>query len=68
MKTANKVLLPLAITIDTVRMVNAVRKDIKKGKPKNTIKTASSIAGGWGGGYGGTSFIFCMQSNHNSIF
>jgi hypothetical protein len=49
-------LLPIAIAIDTVRIGNAVVKDIKEGNPNNTIKTVSSVAGGWGGGYGG---MFC---------
>lgn len=51
-------LLPVAIAIDTIRIGNAVVKDIKKGNPKNTVKTVSSVAAGWGCGYGGMFSIF----------
>ncbi|PIO73785.1 hypothetical protein TELCIR_04226 [Teladorsagia circumcincta] len=52
---ANKVLLPAAIAIDSVRLGMSIQQDIDEDNtlPKNTAKSASSIAGGWGAGYGG---------------
>uniref|UniRef100_A0A914PQH9 Glycine zipper domain-containing protein n=1 Tax=Panagrolaimus davidi TaxID=227884 RepID=A0A914PQH9_9BILA len=55
MQSVNKILLPIAIAIDTARIGHAVYKDYKnddlKKKPKETIKTTSSVAGGWSGGF-----------------
>lgn len=52
-KSVNKVLLPLAITLDAIRIGRAIQKDRRKKTTKSTVKAASSVAGGWGGGFGG---------------
>uniref|UniRef100_A0A914XYZ1 Uncharacterized protein n=1 Tax=Panagrolaimus superbus TaxID=310955 RepID=A0A914XYZ1_9BILA len=49
----NKVAVPVAIAIDTVRIVYAVYKDIGNGTSRNIVETGAGIAGGWSGGYGG---------------
>jgi hypothetical protein len=55
MQKVNKVALPIAIALDTVRLGNAIYQDVKRddGKPKQTVKTAASVAGGWVGGAAG---------------
>uniref|UniRef100_A0A914DX01 Uncharacterized protein n=1 Tax=Acrobeloides nanus TaxID=290746 RepID=A0A914DX01_9BILA len=57
MQKTNKVMLPVAIVLDTARVVWAIKNDIKSNgnlrKPKETIKTVGSVAGGWGGGLAG---------------
>ena len=55
MQKVNKVALPVAIALDTVRFGCAVYNDLnrKDGKPKQTVKTGASIAGGWTGGIAG---------------
>lgn len=53
MNKVNKVAIPLAIAIDTVRTGIAVASDIKKGTTRNTVSTVANVAGGWAGGYGG---------------
>ncbi|VDO06776.1 unnamed protein product [Haemonchus placei] len=54
-RVANKMLLPAAIAIDSVRLGMSIQQDIDQENkiPKNTVKSASSIAGGWSAGYGG---------------
>ncbi|XGW20666.1 hypothetical protein V3C99_004000 [Haemonchus contortus] len=54
-RVANKMLLPAAIAIDSVRLGMSIQQDIDQDNtiPTNTVKSASSIAGGWGAGYGG---------------
>ncbi|UYZ61204.1 RHS repeat-associated core domain-containing protein [Hymenobacter latericus] len=46
-----KVVKPLAIATDVVRIGNAVYQD--NGIGTNTIKTSASVAGGWAGAWGG---------------
>lgn len=53
MNKANKVLLPLAVTVDVVRTGKSMYDDNKHNTTRNTIKTAAEIGGDWGGGYGG---------------
>jgi len=57
MQHANKVIVPLEIAMNTVRIGSAIYDDFgtnkKKKRPKKTIKTTASVAGGWGGGIGG---------------
>jgi len=55
MQKVNKVALPIAIALDTVRLGNAIYQDVKRddGKPKQTVKTAASVTGGWVGGAAG---------------
>ncbi|CAF3418412.1 unnamed protein product, partial [Rotaria sp. Silwood2] len=55
MKIVNKLALPIAITLDGVRLGCAVYDDLERddGKPKQTIKTGVSIVGGWTGGIAG---------------
>lgn len=55
MQKVNKVALPIAVVLDTVRLGCAVYDDIERndGKPKQTVKTGASIAGGWTGGVAG---------------
>ncbi|KAA0190149.1 hypothetical protein FBUS_11003 [Fasciolopsis buskii] len=50
---ANKVLVPVAIAMDTVTLGLAVREDVKNGTSRNSVSTAVGIAGGFGGAYGG---------------
>ncbi|VDO31922.1 unnamed protein product, partial [Haemonchus placei] len=54
-RVASKMLMPAAIAIDSVRLGMSIQQDIDQDNkiPKNTVKSASSIAGGWGAGYGG---------------
>ena len=55
MRTINKVALPVAIVLDSVRLGCAIYDDVKRddGKVKQTVKTGASIAGGWTGGAAG---------------
>ncbi|CAF1486319.1 unnamed protein product [Rotaria sordida] len=55
MQIVNKLALPIAITLDGVRLGCAVYDDLERddGKPKQTIKTGASIVGGWTGGIAG---------------
>lgn len=53
MKGVNKVMLPVAIIVDTARVGCNVYQDVKRGTSRNTVTTAASVAGGWGGGFGG---------------
>ncbi|XP_065336736.1 uncharacterized protein LOC135937512 [Cloeon dipterum] len=50
-----KVALPIALTVDTVRVGCAIGKDIKQGDTycHQTVKTVSSTASSWAGGFGG---------------
>ncbi|KAK5977026.1 hypothetical protein GCK32_022823, partial [Trichostrongylus colubriformis] len=59
----DKVLMPAAIAIDSVRLGMSIQQDIDEDNavPKNTVKSASSIAGGWGAGYGGKSRRRCSS-------
>ena len=52
MQKVNKVALPVAIASDAARLGCAIHNDFtrKDGKPKQTVKTGASIAGGWTGG------------------
>ncbi|KAI1726959.1 hypothetical protein Ddc_04237 [Ditylenchus destructor] len=56
---ASKVLLPLTLVLETVRVGSALYKDLtnEKKELRNTASAVSSIAGGWvggaAGGYGG---------------
>jgi hypothetical protein len=52
-KGANKVLLPVAIAMDTVQAGMAVYDDVNHGTSRNTVESAISIAGGWVGGNAG---------------
>lgn len=49
----NKVVVPVAIAIDTVRVGVSVYKDNSNGTTRNTVETVASVVGGWGGGFGG---------------
>lgn len=52
----NKVATPLAIigvAIDSYRIGSSACEDYEKGSTRNTTKTVATVAGGWGGGYGG---------------
>jgi len=55
MKTANKVLVPVAIAMDVVQGGVAIAEDFDNGTTRNTVETSASIAGGWGGGFAGAS-------------
>ena len=46
MKTANKVLLPVAIAMDVVQVGIAIAGDIDNSTSRNTVETSASIAGG----------------------
>lgn len=50
----NKYIVPVAITIDTIRTGCSVIRDCKHGTSRNTVETVASIAGGWGMGYAGS--------------
>ena len=43
----NKVAVPVAIAIDTVRVGSALVGDIKNDTTRNTVKTATTVAAGW---------------------
>lgn len=55
LEAANKIAIPLAVTIDSVRLVSAINEDIRTEGTlgPRTLQTGASVAGGWGGAYGG---------------
>ncbi|CAF5153161.1 unnamed protein product [Rotaria sp. Silwood1] len=56
MEKVNKVALPVAMALDTIRFSCAIYDDSKRGdkKQKQTKLTVTSIVGGWIGGAAGT--------------
>ena len=44
-KTANKVLLPIAIAVDVYQGGKAIVKDVDRGTSRNTVETTARIAG-----------------------
>lgn len=51
--TANKILLPVAVTVDVIRTGKSIYDDNKHNTSRNTTKTVGGIGGAWGGGFGG---------------
>jgi hypothetical protein len=45
--------MPVAIAVDVLQTGVSVYNDGKHGTTRNTVETVASVAGGWGGGYGG---------------
>lgn len=53
LKTANKVLLPVAIAVDAISIGRGIKNDYDNGTTRNTGEAVAGVAGAWVGGGGG---------------
>jgi hypothetical protein len=49
----NRISVPVAVTVDVIQTGISMHHDRMHGTTRNTVEHTATVAGGWGGGYGG---------------